>query len=191
MFEHQFPGQSGPIQSRVERVGTGFVADAAWSHSPVAVVCAPCFIARRRWQLDAIDFRGHGKSARTPGRYRVIDYVADVIDFIDRESRQNVVIYGHSLGAMVAAAVAAEMGARVAAIVMEDPPLQTMGKRMRETMLRSWFPLMRELAGDPRSVGELAEVIADSRMFDPQRNGAIRIRDLRDGAFSAIYGEPV
>ena len=32
-----------------------------------------------RWQVFALDFRGHGQSDRTPGQYRVIDYVSDSV----------------------------------------------------------------------------------------------------------------
>src|SRR5581483_7683841 len=30
-----------------------------------------------RWQLHGLDFRGHGRSARAPGKYLVTDYVRD------------------------------------------------------------------------------------------------------------------
>jgi pimeloyl-ACP methyl ester carboxylesterase len=60
-----------------------------------------------RWQVYALDQRGHGKSERANG-YFAIDYVPDVVGFLHHEIRRPTVLYGHSLGAMVAAAVAAE-----------------------------------------------------------------------------------
>src|SRR5262249_38326136 len=32
-----------------------------------------------RWHVCALDFRGHGRSARTPGKYLVRDYVRDAV----------------------------------------------------------------------------------------------------------------
>src|SRR5687767_921873 len=60
-----------------------------------------------RWHVHALDFRGHGKSDRTAeGAYRVADYVADAAALL-RDVGKPSVVYGHSLGAMVAAGVAA------------------------------------------------------------------------------------
>src|SRR5215207_4390629 len=51
-----------------------------------------------RWQVFALDMRGHGKSAAPlSGRYRVIDMAEDVSAFI-RHLGQPVVIFGHSMG---------------------------------------------------------------------------------------------
>src|SRR5688500_19229143 len=71
-----------------------------------------------RWQVHALDFRGHGKSGRTPGAYRVADYVADAAALL-RDLDEPAVVYGHSLGAMVVAAVAGAEPKRGRAVVME------------------------------------------------------------------------
>ena len=36
------------------------------------------------WHVAALDFRGHGRSARMPGAYFIADYVPDVVDFLRR-----------------------------------------------------------------------------------------------------------
>src|SRR4051812_17283980 len=54
-----------------------------------------------RWQVHALDFRGHGKSGRAPGSYRIVDYVQDAAAVLC-SLREPVVVYGHSLGALVA-----------------------------------------------------------------------------------------
>ena len=64
------------------------------------------------WRIVAPDHRGHGGSERATG-YLVTDYVADAVRFVRDELAAPVFIHGHSLGAMVAAAVAAELPALV------------------------------------------------------------------------------
>jgi pimeloyl-ACP methyl ester carboxylesterase len=75
------------------------------------------------WRLYALDFRGHGRSGRVPGAYRAVDYAADVVAFLRRRVEQPAVLVGHSLGAIVAIAVAADAPEAVRAVVLEDPPL--------------------------------------------------------------------
>ena len=79
-----------------------------------------------RWQVFAIDHRGHGASDRIAGRYLVTDYTEDVVDFITRHMPQPPVLYGHSLGGMVALAAAAALP-QVQGAILEDPPFETMG----------------------------------------------------------------
>lgn len=140
-----------------------------------------------RWQVHALDFRGHGKSARTPGAYRVTDYVADAMALL-RDIGESTVVYGHSLGAMVAAAAAAtaEPG-RVRAVVMEDPPFDTMGARIDRTPYVAQFMGTRDaVLASHGSVDELAARLADVRL--PAAGGAdntaagatIRMGDVRD-----------
>ena len=81
------------------------------------------------WTVIALDQRGHGTSPRA-GSYLVTDYVADAVRFVREETAGPIFIFGHSLGAMVAAAVAAELPDRVGGIILEDPPFHTMGNRI-------------------------------------------------------------
>ena len=76
----------------------------------------------RGWRSHALDFRGHGRSDRTPGRYRLEDYIDDA-DRLLQMIGQPAVVVGHSLGAIVAAALAQDRHPLVAAVFLEDPPL--------------------------------------------------------------------
>ncbi len=110
--------------------------------------------------IFALDFRGHGQSSRAPGRYRVIDYIDDAIHVLEGEVPRPAIIYGHSLGAMVATALAANRPELVKAIVLEDPPFDTMGRELRISELHAYFSALRPLAGSLESVEAVAARIA-------------------------------
>jgi pimeloyl-ACP methyl ester carboxylesterase len=132
-----------------------------------------------RWYLFALDFRGHGGSERISGRYFVTDYARDTVAFVRNEVRQQVVIYGHSLGAMVALAVAAELPGFVRGVVLEDPPFQTMGQRIAQTPWQALFTGMREVPKSGASVDQLAAKLADLAVPVPGRSGLTRLGELR------------
>ncbi len=142
------------------------------------ILPALCF----RWRVLAVDFRGHGRSGHDPdGRYRVVDYVADVVSLIEHRSpSEPVILVGHSLGAMVAAAVAAEMPGRVRAVVLEDPPFAMMGDRIGETSYLDLFRGYRPFAGSRLPVPEIAAGLAEIRLTPPGQTAPIRLGDARD-----------
>lgn len=135
-----------------------------------------------RWQVQGLDLPGHGKSARLAGGYLVADYVRVVVELVKAHFPQPLVVYGHSLGAMVAAGVAAELGDRVRALVLEDPPLDTMASRIRETWLHSYFSGLARLAGSSQPTAALAQELADLVSVDPKTGQSQRLGDVRDAA---------
>lgn len=135
-----------------------------------------------RYQLHALDFRGHGKSDRTPGQYRVVDYAEDAVQYVRGRLNPPVVVYGHSLGAMVAAITAAECGDRVAGVILEDPPFQTMGRNIGKSAWLSLFRGFQGLTGDGRSVAEISRVLADLMLVDPNTQTGTRLGEVRDEA---------
>jgi pimeloyl-ACP methyl ester carboxylesterase len=86
------------------------------SWAPVTARTAP------GWRSHALDFRGHGRSDRTPGSYRLDDYLDDA-DRLLHTIGEPAVVVGHSLGAIAAAALAQDRHPLVAALFLEDPPL--------------------------------------------------------------------
>lgn len=138
---------------------------------------APMFTPR--WLVHALDFRGHGRSSRTPGAYRVVDYLADTTAFIQSHFHEPAVVYGHSLGALVAVALAAQAPAAVRALVLEDPPSVSLVPHIRETPFYAMFTGMHRLAGDRRSVRETTRDLAEVRIPNGEPGG-IRMGDLRD-----------
>lgn len=132
-----------------------------------------------RWQVYAIDHRGHGGSDRGSA-YHVRDYAADMIALFQTHLPDNAVIYGHSLGALVAIAVANACPEKVQAIILEEPPSPSL---LRNVIGTPWFAVwsaMRDLAGSDQPVRVVARQLADIRQPTPQ--GETRLGDLRDPA---------
>jgi pimeloyl-ACP methyl ester carboxylesterase len=132
------------------------------------------------YHLHALDFRGHGRSGRTPGSYRVVDYVPDVLTYLRQAIEAPAVLLGHSLGAMVAAAVAAEAPERVRALILEDPTFEMTGRRIGETSFPDLFRAFLPHAGSARPVGEIAAELAEAPIHVPGRSAPARLGELRD-----------
>lgn len=133
-----------------------------------------------RWQVFGLDFRGHGRSSRTPDKYLVRDYVSDALAAV-RHVGQPIVIYGHSLGALVAALAAAELGDQVRGAVLEDPPLETLGSGIEQTPFYAFFQLMRAACASSLDVRALAQHLADARVPATGFPDGVRVGDVRDG----------
>lgn len=69
------------------------------------------------------DLRGHGESDKPESGYALGDYAEDIIAFIIERRLEDVVLVGHSLGALTSLLVAAELPDRVGALLLEDPPV--------------------------------------------------------------------
>lgn len=132
------------------------------------------------WRVIGVDHRGHGRSQRAD-RYLVVDYLADAIRLVRDEIRSPVVLLGHSLGAMVAAGVAAEIPDLVDGVVLADPPFHTMGERIHGTAWQAQFVGMRDAATKGGSVDELAAALAAIRLPRPD-GGTVTLGALREPA---------
>jgi pimeloyl-ACP methyl ester carboxylesterase len=117
-----------------------------------------------RWQVYALDHRGHGRSGRASGAYRILDYAADAIGFLRQQVGQPAVVMGHSLGAIIAIAVAADAPESVRAVVLEDPPLGAFSDQdFRDRHEHDRFVAMRDLAGGGLTTDELIAALAQLR----------------------------
>lgn len=134
----------------------------------------------RPWRVIAVDHRGHGDSARSD-RYLVADYVADAVRLVRDEIAQPVVLLGHSLGAMVAAAVAAALPDVVKGAVLEDPPFHGMGTRIHGTAWQAQFVGVQAAGRRGGSVDELAAMLAEIELT-VAGGGTVRLGSIRDAA---------
>ncbi|WP_020471874.1 alpha/beta fold hydrolase [Zavarzinella formosa] len=126
-----------------------------------------------RWSVTAIDHRGHGQSARTPGAYHVPDYVADAVRLLKTFNNGPTVLYGHSLGALVAMGVAAECPELVRGIVLEDPPSAQMLVGISETGYAVTWRVMQQLAGN-RDIVHSVRALSETIMPNGKRLGELR-----------------
>ena len=55
-----------------------------------------------RWHIFVPDLRGHGKSARVARGYRGTQYSEDITRFLRERVSEPAVLFGHSLGGMLA-----------------------------------------------------------------------------------------
>jgi pimeloyl-ACP methyl ester carboxylesterase len=73
-----------------------------------------------RLALLAPDLRGRGDNAALPGPYGITAHVADMLDTLDHLGVERAILVGHSMGAYVAARIAAEHPERTAGLVLVD-----------------------------------------------------------------------
>ncbi len=142
------------------------------------LLLAPTLAAR--WHVHALDLRGHGRSSRTPGAYLLTDYARDAEAFVSATIHEPALVYGHSLGALAAVALAAQAPKLVRALVLEEPPAIALIPHIRQTPFYAMFAGMQRLAGDPRPVREIASELADIRIPAAGTAGGKRLGELRD-----------
>jgi lipase len=73
--------------------------------------------------LLAPDLRGRGRSATLPGPYGIAAHVADLVAVLDYVGTTSAVLVGHSMGAYVAARLAAEHPDRASGLILLDAGL--------------------------------------------------------------------
>jgi len=122
-----------------------------------------------RWHTYALDFRGHGRSSRTPP-YRYRDHIADTITFIDGCVKEPVVIFGSSMGGMVALMVAAQRPDLVKAVVFGDSSIKTDRTRAVMRDFHSYWAGWEKLASYKGPFNELVKLVAEMPVSVPGQN---------------------
>lgn len=131
-------------------------------------------------RIHALDFRGHGHSGHAALRYHVCDYIDDAAAALEAIGRPTI-IYGHSLGALVAAAVAGRMPDATVAVILEDPPSAAFWDQLESTNYYQTFVAMHKYAGrTDLSVSDIASALSQV-MLRPSPDGKIiKLGDVRD-----------
>ena len=117
-----------------------------------------------RWQVYALDLRGHGVSGRVASRYHLTDYARDVVAFLAHLPTPAVVM-GHSLGAATALAVAAACPTGTRAAVLLDPPLFNRNTGVAAMpAVQDWFRWVYQVVTTSSS---FEQIVARCRESDP------------------------
>lgn len=125
-------------------------------------------VLEREHRVVAVDLRGHGRSEVMPsGSYTPDDYIGDIESLIStRFPGESFVVVGHSMGAQIAARLAAKRPDQVSGVVSVDGSLG-FPAAMEPLFSRTAAELHRE---DPREVAaRLFELV-----YDPATDPAYR-----------------
>lgn len=129
------------------------------------------------WQVFALDMRGHGKSDRVSGKYRPDEYVPDILAFIAEQFREPMVLFGHSLGGLVALMTAAQLGEKSQALILGDPPLNIerfLKKEGSEERIIVWKALYKLLESN-LSVSVMTDALAE--LYGMDREQVVRLAE--------------
>lgn len=117
------------------------------------------------YRVLALDQRGHGESGRAPGEYRIEHFTGDVAAFIEQVLGGPAAVAGHSLGAMVAAHLAATRPDLVERAFLVDPPIYLGVGDSEPPAFLAFFPVLKQLLDDLHArhgtVEELAALIGN------------------------------
>jgi pimeloyl-ACP methyl ester carboxylesterase len=136
----------------------------------------PVLPAFEKWHIYALDLRGHGKSGRVPNTYRSGDYAADVIAFLKKNIHGPAVIFGHSLGGIVAMRAAADAPEHVKAIIVGDSVLSR--DTLAHSMYQELFSGLHKIVIGGGSVAEKARRLAKLEILVPGLPEPVPIGDL-------------
>lgn len=107
-----------------------------------------------RWHIFAPDFRGHGKSARVLRGYQGTQYAEDIIRFLRDRVPAPAIVFGHSLGGMIAMWVASHHPELVRALMLGDNLI--VAERIPHPMYVALFSGLRDLVRKGGSVEQIA-----------------------------------
>lgn len=128
-----------------------------------------------RWQIYALDLRGHGKSSHVERGYHGPEYASDVSEFLRHRVGQPAVLFGHSLGAMISMWVASTAPALVRSLILGDNMI------LSSTLppgYSSLFSALRDLVRSGGTVEELAVGLAKIRVRVPGIDEAVDLGEL-------------
>ncbi|MBK8901577.1 MAG: alpha/beta hydrolase [Anaerolineaceae bacterium] len=150
-------------------------------------------ILARQAHLYLLDMRGHGRSGWTQSGYTVADYGRDVVEFLQQVVGETAVLLGHSLGAMVAAWVAANRPDLVHGLILEESPFYIL-EDLTSSWIYPYFASLRDYLGPHHaSGGSLAQMVAyvgqvsvDTAVSDDIRQRAVQLQQFDPAALEPL-----
>jgi len=116
------------------------------SYQPIIPVLTP------NWHVFALDYRGHGKSGRVPGRYKALDHYEDLKAFVNQLFTEPVVLLGHSMGSGMSLTFADEYPEKLRGLILGDASLdQDLHiEKMTTRVMQRFYTSAQRLAGKPK-----------------------------------------
>ncbi len=131
------------------------------------------------WQLFAPDLRGHGKSGRAAWGYHVQDYAGDIVALLREREREPAVLFGHSLGGIIALMVAAQHPELVRAVIVGDSPLTSASWQAVLLRDREGLRMWRDLSGGQQPFEKIVEALKNAPLVStPGTPTTARMRDV-------------
>ena len=127
-----------------------------------------------RFHVFVPDLRGHGESGRVPHGYRISEMAEDVKQLLEKVVPSPAVLFGHSLGAMVAIFAAAD-NPRVSALIVGDSLITPSNLA---AMYDPIFSQLHKLVLKVRTEQELARGIGRIEIHFPGINEGIHLEEL-------------
>ena len=129
-----------------------------------------------RWHIFAPDLRGHGKSSHVPRGYHGPQYSEDIACLLRERVSAPAVLFGHSLGGMLAMWVASHHPELVRALILGDNII--VAQQLRKPMYTALFSGLRDLARTGGSVEQIANGIGRIVLPVPGTDRLGTIREL-------------
>lgn len=144
-----------------------------------------------RHRVVRLDFRGHGRSGRTPGAYTIPHYIADATAVCEQVLGQPAVLIGHSLGGGTAAGLAQTRPELARGVVLEDPaimapPAADAATSLDGNSLLDGFRLMRQSIPQMQESGMAAADLVEVLRGAPSSSGALFGELVTDDALEAM-----
>ena len=118
-----------------------------------------------RYHVYAIDLRGHGKSGRIPGHYTLRDYEKDTKVFIEQVVKEPPILFGHSLGGMIATMYAANNQHKEAVIIGDSPPNYDNSLSADIEFRMSLWRQAKRIAETETSVAGIMSILKDEKVM--------------------------
>jgi pimeloyl-ACP methyl ester carboxylesterase len=129
-----------------------------------------------RWHIFAPDLRGHGKSSHIARGYRGQQYSEDIVRLLRSRISAPAVLFGHSLGGLLAMFVAFHHPDLVRALILGDNVI--IARRFHNPLYRTLFSGLRDLARSKGSIEQIAESIGKIVLPVPNTEESVSIHEL-------------
>jgi pimeloyl-ACP methyl ester carboxylesterase len=129
-----------------------------------------------RWHIFAPDLRGHGKSSRVARGYQGPQYGKDIARLLRERVAAPAVLFGHSLGGILAMWVACHHPELVRALILGDNLIVV--RHLHNPRYTVLFSGLRDLARKGGSVEQIADGIGRIVLPNPGGDESVAIREL-------------